>query len=272
MNNLDEVFTSLNSISIDKSDLSASFKTIQQHYFKIFQDLLSEFRQFELKQNTHLFRVRKNVQDLPFIKPDELSHPPRHLTNFGRVNLKNRPVFYCSDKLSTAILELKPEVGEYFTLAESILSENLLLAVLGDCDRYNTVGEQSDNLKLFYEKITPIITRPIKDQVEYLFTATLADVVFSDQKFKGIIYPSYYSKTNSDNFALRTDGLNQKLMFLNGTLMQVVDKKNEHHVTVKCIAKTNKIDVLGQFIWQKVNGCKTHPIHFDKDLSEITDV
>lgn len=271
MNSIDEVFSSLNSISIDKADMSASFKTIQRHYFKIFQDLLSEFRQFKLDRNTHVFRVRKNQQDVLFTKPDELSHAPVDNTELGRVNLPRKPVFYCSDKLSTSILEVKPKIGDYLTLAESILSEDILLAVIGNCNRYNVVGDQSTDLKLFYDKITPIITRRVQDEKEYLFTAILADVVFSDLKFNGIIYPSCYSKTKSDNFAFRPSDLNQKLYFYSATLLQVVEWHNEFSITVKCIAKTNKLDSTKQFIWRKVHECKTHPIRFDMDPPDIID-
>jgi hypothetical protein len=267
VNRIEEVFTSLDSVQIDHSDLSASFKTIQRHYFKIFQDLLLEFKQFHLKKDTQLFRVRKNLGDLPFMYPDELSHPPAHLTNFGRVNLKNRPVFYCSDNLSTAILELKPEVNDYLTLAESKLSEDLLIAVIGDVKRYKTEGIQSSDLKTFYERITPIITRPIKSDVEYLFTATLADVIFSDEKFKGIMYPSYYSKTKADNFALRVDGLDQKLMLTKMTLLKITEKTSENKLIIKCISNSNSIDIKGQFIWKNVSSCDTHLIHFDDDLN-----
>lgn len=271
MNNIDEIFDSLKTIHVDIDNPSLAFKEIQRHYFQIFTDLLRQFKRFELKQNTRLFRVRKNVEGLAFIKPQELSFPPRHLTPLGRVNLRGKPYYYCSDKLFTSVLELKPEKNDYFTIAECVLTQDLLLAVIGDNPRYNTNGEQSDALKRFTERITPIITSPIKHELEYIFTATLADVIFSDMNFDGVMYPSFYSKSNSDNYALRTDDLSKKLFFLNARLYKVTEKINQHHVIIKCIAKTNKISLVGDFIWEGVRDCPTHPIDFDKDLRQLPD-
>jgi hypothetical protein len=270
MNKIEEVFNSLNEFQVDTSDLSKSSKTIKLHYYKIFRDLLSEFKQFRLKKDSHLYRVRKNEGDKLFMYPDELSHPPANKTKLGRVNLPSRPVFYCSDKLSTSILELKPVENEYITVAESILSEELLLAVIGDLNRYKTEGKQSAELKLFYEKITPIITKLINKDADYLFTAELADLIFTDTKFKGIIYPSYYSNTKADNFALLAKGLDQKLALAKVTVMKITERKNEHNVTVKCIASSDQIDPEGQFIWKKVESCNSHSINFDNELIHAT--
>lgn len=269
MNNIDEIFDSLNKIKIDPNNPSKSFKDIQKHYFQIFTDLLTEFRRFELKQNTKLYRVRKNTEDLAFINPRELSYPPRHLTPHGRVNLKGKPYYYCSDKLFTSILELKPKENDYFTLSECILTKDLLLAVIGDTTRYNTIHNQSDVLKRFTERITPIITSPIESELEYLFTSILADCIFSDMNFNGIMYPSFYSKSNADNFALRTDIVDRYLLFINAKLFKVVKRINQHHIVIKCVAKTNKISLLGEFIWEGISGCQTHPIDFDKDITQI---
>ncbi len=270
MKEIEAVFKSLNEFKVNPSDSSTSSKTIRLHYYKIFQNLLSQFKQFRLKNNTTLYRVRKNEGDLLFMYPDELSHPPVEKTKLGRVNLPIRPVLYCSDKQSTSILELKPVKNDYITIAESVLSEELLLAVIGDLNRYTTNGEQSPELKLFYEKITPIITRLINNDSEYLFTAELAEIVFTDPKFKGVIYPSYYSQTKADNFALLADGLDQKLALRKVTLMKVVEWKNAHNITTQCIASSNQINSEGKFIWKKIESCNSHSIHFDDDFSHTS--
>lgn len=263
MNEFDRLLETLQGMDIDRNNLNEIYKKIKRIYIEIFKHHLGEILQIELKQGQQLFRVRKNIHDLNFRALSELYSPPDHLTYFGRVNLKRRPIYYCSDNSNTAILESKPKKGEYLTEVKSIYISTGKLQVFGNCNRYKTEHIVSENLKKFYDLATELINRDVSHPDEYLFTASLSEVLLTDKSFDGIMYPSKYSKQRGDNLALRVENLKNKLLFNSARIYRVEEVISQNNVMIKCIGECSHLNAEGEFLWSQVSNCKTHEINFE---------
>lgn len=263
MNSVENLVTRLSNIKIDKSNPNKSFKEIQKIYFEIFRHYKNDIRQTQLKAGSKLYRVRKNFNDLRFEEPQELFTPPSHLTYFGRCNLVRNPVYYCSDNSNTAILESKLKEGDCFTLIESTLLDDCKIVIAGNCSRYKSSTPES--AMPFNNIVTEYFNQEINDPLDYLPTSTLSDVLLSDQSVHGIMYPSIYSQKKGDNFALRNKDLNKKLMFEYVRQFKVIKLINKNNLMIKCIGKSDRISVTGNFLWEKVLNCENHEINFDNN-------
>jgi hypothetical protein len=266
MKSFRKLVAKLTEFEIDKLNIDASFKTVQKIYFEMFRYHLSQIKRCELKPNTSLFRVRKNISDKLFKEAKDLSYPPANMTPFGRVNLIGNPVYYCSDNSTTAILESKPEVGDFITLTESTLLKSIIVAVIGDNSRYDSLSTVGENLKLFYEMTARFTDSNVSDETEYLFSATLANVILSDKIYSGLLYPSIYSRSQADNIALSIDNLENILLFKKATQFEIIKKINDNHLVLKCKATTCKNSMIKTLLWSSVSNCNTHEIEFDKIL------
>lgn len=265
---IENILEQLSKIKIDKREPNTSFVEFRDLYLQIFNKY-QDIKKAEIKRGTDIFRVRKNYHDLPFSMISELSYPPKHLTYYGRMNVRKRPIYYCSDKATTSILEAKPNEKDHVTLIESTPLKDLLLIVLGNCNRYKITDNVTKELKLFYEKVTDFITEEIisGNEVEYLKTGILSTVLSTDDTYDGFIYPSIYSKQNSDNIAIKTNIADSLIQFKSARQFEVIKKKNPNNLIIKCIAKCEQISVKGAFIWEKVNDCNSHEISYDeKDI------
>jgi hypothetical protein len=266
-----KILDSFLTTSVDYSDMNKSFKQMHNCIFEIFKIHITETRKVNLEIGSSLFRVRRNQGNLRFKNPNDLFPPPQHLTNFGRVNLKHCPVYYCSDNSTTSILESKLEEGDYFTLIENSLVKKIQLAVIGNCSRYKLPNVLTKKLSVFDERITEVIGKKIENADDYLLTATLGNTLMSDHNFQGLMYPSVFATEQSDNFALRTNILNELLMFKNVRMFHVSKKLNENSLIINCIAKSNDISVKGEFSWTKVENCNSHSIYLDKNKLILDD-
>lgn len=72
-------------------------------------------RQDQLQTNM-LFRARRNESRQPFQHASELWHPPSSVVGRGRFNSAGEPVFYTSNRFHAAIFEMRPCVGDLFTV------------------------------------------------------------------------------------------------------------------------------------------------------------
>ncbi len=273
MRNINEIISNLEKINTEVDDLNITFNEIKKFYLEIFNTPNSEIKQNIVKAGTSFFRARPIPKDLLFLSPKELSAPPKHLTNYGRLNLIRSPVYYCAESLTTSILEMKPEIEDCLTVTECISLKDILFAVLSNNSRYYDPNTVCENLQILYDHITPLINQKvaITELKKYIYTATLSNVILSDKTIKGILYPSFYSNGNSDNFAIATDEVENTLQFIRVGHFAVTEKTNEFELKIKCIAKADKINPNGHFLWESVSDCKQHEIHFEKQIRTLAD-
>jgi hypothetical protein len=108
-------------------------------YQKVLQ-LMASYggRQIGLNPANRFYRVRKNFNERlrnnkglewypPLFTQLRLTwYPqPESCTTRGRVNRVGESVFYCANSIDTAVLEMKPKIGEYLTILEcAFVNEN----------------------------------------------------------------------------------------------------------------------------------------------------
>ena len=67
-------------------------------------------------QTNMAFRARKNNGDEPFTNVSELWYPPASVVRRGRFNATGEPMFYVSNRFRAALFEMRPMVGDTFTV------------------------------------------------------------------------------------------------------------------------------------------------------------
>lgn len=268
MRNLKDIIADLEAVQLNTDELSLAFQKIRKYLVEIFDHPEAEIKQTTLTKGSSLFRARPLSKDRLFSNPSELSVPPKDKTDFGRLNLARKPVYYCSESVTTSILEMKPKVGDGLTLLESKLISDINVSVLGNCERYVHASEISDDLRVLYNYITPLINQLVNtnEKHKYLKTAQFGDFVLSDYNYKGILYPSFYTRTNSDNLALRANEVEHVIKFERVRHFEIIEKTNEFNLKIKCIAKSDKLNSDGKFHWEKVINCGHHEIKDRKSV------
>lgn len=120
-------------------ELLQQYNHLLNHYKNIPQDqinrwvknlvIIQEKHVFNMISNCKmggLFRARKHnrvdgIQNfdehLAFTCESQFWNPPADICKLGRCNDKNESMFYCTNNLTTAIVEVKPEIGEFVTVA-----------------------------------------------------------------------------------------------------------------------------------------------------------
>jgi len=119
----------------------------------------------------------------------------------------------------------------------------------------------------YYNAISNLISRSVSTEIEYLRTATLGCLMFTDVNYQGVIYQSLCSKLNGDNFALKVNAVKDNLIFISARQLKVIDKKSANEMFVQCCYKSDRLNVEGDFIWEPVLNCETHLIRFEDSIS-----
>ena len=65
---------------------------------------------------TMVFRARRHDTRSPFNHASEVWHPPASVVKRGRFNAVGEPVFYVANRFHAAIFEMRPAVGDLFTV------------------------------------------------------------------------------------------------------------------------------------------------------------
>ena len=107
---------------------------------------------------------------------NDLWAPPPHVTRLGRVNREGSPVLYCCTSREVP----------------------------------NHVNEAVSNF------LAEIFTRvvPVGSEHEYKLSVAIAEKLFADDIFNGLLYPTVAMRANADNFALKLRYANDNLRFV----------------------------------------------------------
>ena len=62
------------------------------------------------------------------------------------------------------------------------------------------------------------------------------------------------------------------LQFVRIRHFKVVEVVNEFSLKIKCIAKSDKINPYGQFIWEKIDNCSIHDINSSNHIRTLKDL
>ncbi len=67
-------------------------------------------------QTNMVFRARRNNGEGPFERASELWYPPAHFVGRGRFNAARQPMFYVANRFRAAVFEMRPQVGDIFSV------------------------------------------------------------------------------------------------------------------------------------------------------------
>ncbi len=157
-----------------------------------------------------VYRVRANRDGKSFNNVQDLWYPrPEFVKRRGRCNEANTPVFYCADCDMTAIIEIRPEVGDLLTVLEVELKDPKLQPLVMTVGIHEftaksnpkyggTPPDQDEAHQLFLKSEGLVETNPILDQYltevfmqvvdegnddAYKITAAIARIMFGQDEF-----------------------------------------------------------------------------------------
>lgn len=115
--------------------------------------------------------------------------PPEKLRKAGRLNTTEDPYLYLSFEKDTAIYEMRPSIGQKYSLAEFKINKNIKMADLSE----ETLKHFQNNFSLF--SLASKISEPNTDNSDlfYHITQNMAHSL-QDRGYNGIIYSSSMKK------------------------------------------------------------------------------
>jgi hypothetical protein len=184
-----------------------------------------------------------------FINEKEFWNPPAKSVKMGRCNSEGESIFYCSSDFITTILEVKPEIGNYITIAnfKNFYTENVPQF------RINAIGKtyllKIPNLKNLFKdyviKQDQIEMENFLDELfhqnvnedelyKYKLSVALSHIFMTDGtnikndifKTDGLLYPSIIRNQESYCFALRPWWVHCYFEISTIQTVQVVEKGN----------------------------------------------
>lgn len=236
-----------------------------------------------------VYRVRANRDAKSFNKVQDLWYPkPEFVKGRGRCNEANTPVFYCADSDMTAIIEIRPDVGDLLTVLEISLKDpklQPLVMTVGIHEftaksnpRYGgTPPDQDEAHQLFLKRERLVETNPILDQYltevfmqlvdednddAYKITAAIARIMFGQDEFfyndgspapkqevHGLAYPSIRADKLGANVAFTRTAADNLYTAVCTTLVRVEDKRDDTHYTVGILKQSKSIAADGTIEW-----------------------
>ena len=190
---------------------------------------------------------------------------PQEVKKFGRCNVPNQPILYCSLYPETALSELDAQREEVFTLSAYgvRLGQQVYACHVGEIDYYrrtyetyfgrNNQGntrrlqdmeknEQWDSQCLLDAFLAEEFISPAKSQADYRVTSAFCDILWKNKRndLDAIMYPSVAFREGR-NFALQTEAVAKKLELLS------MESKHEMGDVTKVV---RVVDVLGYGIYR----------------------
>jgi hypothetical protein len=204
----------LQSVSVDK--LKLMLPPILQGHMK---------QQRFVESGQYVYRAREYTEKPA--KMGDLREPPKDIAPMSRVNRDNYPVFYCCAAYNTALTEIDAKPGA--TIAISLWKTTTRLSVnnvgytetffsqlntgrptpnYGEIDAPASEANKMVDCFLDQEFIKYV---PRDENYRYLYkpTVAIAERMFSQEIFDGLLYPSVAHKYRGDNFAFKPRCLNE---------------------------------------------------------------
>lgn len=139
--------------------------------------------------------------------------PPVGVSSAGRANSRYSSYFYCADNGPTAASEIKPNIGDYISLASFTVTQELRLIRLTEKEIVG-IGTMSD---LYQNIIARHFTAPVSDAHDYYLTQFISDEI-RKLGVDGICYQSHF--TNGNNYVIFNCPM-KTLTFVNSKIIQL---------------------------------------------------
>ncbi len=180
---------------------------------------------------TGIYLYRGRICDKPSNTKDVNYPLPSVITSYGRLNNISESIFYGATARGVPFFELDVDVGDRIALSVWKSTERILLNHVGFTDECTTLLNSKRNLDRIYEFVKETnnfgdlnnfvhsylaskFSETIKKGEEYKYKLTIAigrKLIMGDL-FAGILYPTITMSGNADNFALKPECVNDKLV------------------------------------------------------------
>ena len=183
--------------------------------------------------------------------------PPVGISSEGRANSKYSSYFYCADNGPTAASEIKPNIGDYISLASFEIKQDLRLIRLAEKE-IDGIGEIQDRYRNI---IARQFSAPVSGSHEYQLTQFISDEI-RKLGVDGICYQSRF--TNGNNYVIFNCPM-QTIKFANSKIIQLysqqlnfIDFSAQKIISTKAVPNLDKeqIERERQYIYGMIEGYK----------------
>jgi hypothetical protein len=216
---------------------------------------------------------RHNVDKLLFENTEELIYPQK-ATTYGRLNEIGESLFYGASHRDTALLEMRPKLGEEFTILESrlIRAENapkfMEVGIRELMDKQNhspgfmkqnrvmlerSLGTDDNKrrYKLINDFLVSEMTKVVKADEPHNYKGTIAIGQFyikGNPLADGIIYPSI-SRLGAECIAIKPESYHRFYRPGRCFKIKIINVDTNGIPTAFCVDNSVKIDIDGQITW-----------------------
>jgi RES domain len=237
---------------------SATIEEILDLLTPIFRGYLVEAPRFQ--PGITLFRSR--ICD----KPSHISAllaPPPQITKLGRVNREGKLVLYCCTSREVPFFESRPVEGQTVAIVRWITTAPLLVNHVGYTEAaFSTllsnrkqaswgpraITQLNEPVSAFLAEVfTQIVPRG--SEYKYKLSVAIAEKLFLDDKFDGLLYPTVAMRANADNFALKLRYAREHLQFERAEYARI-DGVRDFAFDITVLDTATELSADGSICWK----------------------
>lgn len=159
---------------------------------KYFEKLNSFFQIKELPIDSKFYRIRKFSESNKIkLDQNEYDSPPKDRIVEGRLNQKNRNVFYCSNSIETCLFESKFNINDYLVVAECSNVKQMKFLDLTEF-RASKIWDNEVSTKWSKDELE-LLRFGLFWGADYRILQYWSSYI-EKHNFDGIIYPSFFDK------------------------------------------------------------------------------
>ena len=215
---------------------------------------------------TTFYRGRKVITKPVNIK--EVTYPPPEIiTQFQRANRPGTSLFYCASGRAIPLYECGVQAGDKFVMSRWKNTAKMTVNHIGYTEgnltrlhsrrmvpKYAEVksGLESDpNNVVIREFLSEVFSEVVPEGQEYRFklTIAIAEWHMCMDFIHGIMYPTIPMKGNGENFALKTDFVDEHMELVKVDYREIVSS-NEDEVTSRILDTATEVDEDGMILWK----------------------
>ena len=199
----------------------------------------------------------------------DLTYPQKeNIKSNQRVNRASHPVFYCSTAKEALFFELDVKHKDKIVVSKWETTEELLVNNVGytrTCfsnlksnRESQTWGEikkeinipETNNLvnEFLSQEFTKIV--PVGKEDIYKISIAIAEKLFSDDIFDGLIYPTISMKANADNLAIKTQYIDKKRIVIKSVEYIQIEAKEDFKYKINVLDFANSFKEDGEIEWK----------------------
>jgi hypothetical protein len=184
----------------------------------------------------NIYRARINKDNVLFSNVSELINPqPKKVTKLGRLNDIGVSVFYGACEYETAILENRPEEGQFVTVLRCVplspqefqyMELGIVENILRNVNYTNTLDKHSAfKNTMVTHFLTDEVVKIVNTGEKFNYKTTIAfGELFLESRGGALLYPSVIRLKRGINIAIRPDIFNSSIRIVECRVFKVIKK------------------------------------------------